>query len=558
MSAQDIKSALLSFLESDEPGVLCLSGKWGVGKTYLWNQCLKEAKDKIKLSRYSYVSLFGIGSLDELKIKTCLEVAPIQEPTKKVDPKWLYNYFFKLKKDANILAPVIDVFADTDKIISSIGFRAFSKALVCIDDIERKSAGITIPEILSFASFLKEERGCKVVILMNSDALEEEDKNILNRYQEKVVDSTMILNTSCEEAVGIAFEGRTDETSVYLKECVLKLGINNIRIVKKIQVSSEKILKLLPQPTFADSIRGQALQTLCLYSWAHYDSGEHVPSIEFLKRYNRYGFSQGGEGKEQAWHKTLTDYTYAAADEFDLEIYEFIVHGYVLETSFLHQANKLNARVGLAALEAEFHSAWDLYHDTFEDNQEELLNKLYTSFRRAVKTISPINLNGTVSVFCELNDQGRAQELIDFYIQERGDETELFDLNQNVFGDITNPLVIEAFRKKYDGVNRPLTLAETIDKIIKEGVGRRTNLRPMIDATEDDYYAYFSSLRNRCDIRECVNTCLRFRGHTGDARTISDKAIAALRRLSNESPLNRRRVLRFINLDAVDELENEG
>ena len=38
-------------------------------KTYAWNKYLKDAlaKDGIALKRYSYVSLFGVNSLDELK-----------------------------------------------------------------------------------------------------------------------------------------------------------------------------------------------------------------------------------------------------------------------------------------------------------------------------------------------------------------------------------------------------------------------------------------------------------------------------------------------------------
>jgi tRNA A37 threonylcarbamoyladenosine biosynthesis protein TsaE len=56
-------------LASPEPEVLCLRGKWGVGKTFSWMAFLREAKDKgeIALESYSYVSLFGIDSLDQLK-----------------------------------------------------------------------------------------------------------------------------------------------------------------------------------------------------------------------------------------------------------------------------------------------------------------------------------------------------------------------------------------------------------------------------------------------------------------------------------------------------------
>ena len=46
-----------------------MSGRVGVGKTYAWNHYVADAKAKkqIKLPRYSYVSLFGINSIAELK-----------------------------------------------------------------------------------------------------------------------------------------------------------------------------------------------------------------------------------------------------------------------------------------------------------------------------------------------------------------------------------------------------------------------------------------------------------------------------------------------------------
>jgi len=41
----------------------------GVGKTYAWNQYLRNARaaGKVGLEHYSYVSLFGINSLDDFK-----------------------------------------------------------------------------------------------------------------------------------------------------------------------------------------------------------------------------------------------------------------------------------------------------------------------------------------------------------------------------------------------------------------------------------------------------------------------------------------------------------
>ena len=66
MSIEIVKDQIRRFLSSNEPEVICIGGRWGVGKTYAWKKYLKDAHDEadIALKRYSYVSLFGVNSLD--------------------------------------------------------------------------------------------------------------------------------------------------------------------------------------------------------------------------------------------------------------------------------------------------------------------------------------------------------------------------------------------------------------------------------------------------------------------------------------------------------------
>ncbi len=69
MSITLIENEIRRFLSAEGSEVTCLSGRWGAGKTFAWNKCLSDAKaqKKIGLKRYSYVSLFGVNSLDEFK-----------------------------------------------------------------------------------------------------------------------------------------------------------------------------------------------------------------------------------------------------------------------------------------------------------------------------------------------------------------------------------------------------------------------------------------------------------------------------------------------------------
>ena len=62
MSLQLIQKVLRKFVATEIPEVMCLRGKWGIGKTYAWNRLLQDAiaDNQVALPFYAYVSLFGL------------------------------------------------------------------------------------------------------------------------------------------------------------------------------------------------------------------------------------------------------------------------------------------------------------------------------------------------------------------------------------------------------------------------------------------------------------------------------------------------------------------
>lgn len=70
MSIEVVGKEIARFLGSTDPEVLCLKGKWGVGKTFAWQRFISEAKSQgaIGLERYAFVSLYGVNSADQLRL----------------------------------------------------------------------------------------------------------------------------------------------------------------------------------------------------------------------------------------------------------------------------------------------------------------------------------------------------------------------------------------------------------------------------------------------------------------------------------------------------------
>jgi Cdc6-like AAA superfamily ATPase len=69
MAVELVKQAIRAFLRTPTPQVLCIRGKWGVGKTFIWNEVFMqaEADGAVALPYYCYVSLFSLHSIDEVR-----------------------------------------------------------------------------------------------------------------------------------------------------------------------------------------------------------------------------------------------------------------------------------------------------------------------------------------------------------------------------------------------------------------------------------------------------------------------------------------------------------
>ncbi|MEP2184737.1 P-loop NTPase fold protein, partial [Roseibium sp.] len=180
MSLSVLKKEIHRFISTPMPEVLCLKGGWGVGKTYLWNKCLDEAKEsgRIGLNAYSYVSLFGLKNLSDLRMSVfegrhALKAAASSEESwslKKIVDKINEKANFRSRAGLLKALPFVGNLSE-EEVIGLVSLAQSPQQIVCIDDIERRGDGLTVKDILGFASYLKEERSCKVIIILNEEQL---------------------------------------------------------------------------------------------------------------------------------------------------------------------------------------------------------------------------------------------------------------------------------------------------------------------------------------------------------------------------------------------------
>jgi len=157
-----VKKEVQQFLDSDKPGVLCITGKWGTGKTFAWREMVKVAADtqKLGLKKYSYVSLFGITSLTELRTNIAESMQILQseigQPYLSTVRDESYNLFLKsvkvLKNFTSAIPYIGKALSDSQALYFPL---VVNDALVCLDDLDRHSAQLRVNDILGLVTSLR-------------------------------------------------------------------------------------------------------------------------------------------------------------------------------------------------------------------------------------------------------------------------------------------------------------------------------------------------------------------------------------------------------------------
>jgi Cdc6-like AAA superfamily ATPase len=151
-SVEVTKAEIARFLGGSEPAVLCVTGEWGVGKTFLWRSVLDDLRNSkgLSLTRYSYVSLFGLNSLDDVKSSMFENMEWLdQDATNfaqrgKAGAKALATRAKKLSELAGALPWVGQAFTKA----RSLYFSLIQNQIVCIDDLERRSKNLELKDVL--------------------------------------------------------------------------------------------------------------------------------------------------------------------------------------------------------------------------------------------------------------------------------------------------------------------------------------------------------------------------------------------------------------------------
>ena len=332
MSLSITKERLVRLLGQDGNSVIALSGKWGTGKTHLWNE-VKDASDDEKVKKSLYVSLFGLSSVDQVKRKLIESAIPGVDSHGGVFDgiKSLFNagvtaasqHYKSMAalKDLNVLlmAPVV-----------------LRDKLIVIDDIERKHAKLGIDEVLGFIDDYSKQFRVRFVLVLNDDQLttDGDQAKLWATFREKVIDEEIRLSTSPQETFSIAIKLTPSKYAQALERATAACGLTNIRIVGKVVKTANQILD---GRDLDQAIQSRVVPSIVLFSAIHYRGIPDGPDFQFALNIANPGWMHFGrdknaepteqEKREDGWRLLMQELGIHGCDDFEKVLVEFLESG---------------------------------------------------------------------------------------------------------------------------------------------------------------------------------------------------------------------------------------
>jgi hypothetical protein len=523
-----------------------------VGKTFAWNKYLREAKDhkKIKLTKYAAVSLFGVTTLEELKHRIFQKTVETEDIGIEPSLTTLATNTEAVAKSVGrgVITGALKAigFKNAADALQSLSFLSVSGQIICIDDIERKGKGLRIIDVLGLVSELKENRKCKVVLILNDEKLQEtDDEEALKRYQEKVIDISLKFAPTEEDCVKIAIPKRTGVLDKLARSCI-SLGISNIRIIKKIERLVLRVEPLLKN--FNEAVLHQAVQTLTLFGWAYYS--EKKGFIEFATKVRGAEWFGAGSDKqlddtEKEYDAILDAYGFTNTDPMDFTLLDGIYSGFFDEDRLVRNAEKLDEQHKAATDKVSMEEPYRLYHDSFDNNEKEVVEALTAQVRKFAKFMSASHIVGTFNILKRLGKEAEAKGALKFFIENSDNDQNFYDLSQDSFvHEKVDPEIQTAFQDKFDSFAKTQDAHEILMRISERDGWNPEDTAFLKKMTANDFYKLFKAHKG-IDLRKLIRAALGFGKISppeDDYKHIAKIAAEGLALIGQESNINRLRV----------------
>lgn len=229
---ESLKQGIFNYLDMPNTGALMVTGSWGCGKSYYFENVLFEELRK-KGHKPVRVSLFGMTSLEELSKNIVCEF--LQYLT---DKKWIKSV---VKVGANLFNGIKDVPAVGDYIdlkgILSTGKTLYklipNHSVICLDDLERAVEKFDINDLLGAINDLVENQHQKVIVIANKEYIDGKqpvaNDNKVGKHEifyEKVIEKTLHFVPCIEDVFATLVDCKNDKFQTFMSQKAVRDSVN--------------------------------------------------------------------------------------------------------------------------------------------------------------------------------------------------------------------------------------------------------------------------------------------------------------------------------------------
>ena len=208
---QRIINIVKDYLTRESNNALLITGEWGVGKTYFFNNILSKEIEKVSTKENESVkykpirvSLSGVTSIDDIERRIVAELYPSLNK----GLKWGKG-IFKLLLSTPKIKEYIPKIPNSDVIDSET-----DNLIICFDDLERRSKTFPVDSLIGYINNLTENNNLKTIIIANTNKIE--DKNF-DEIKEKLIGREIEYKINIEEVFDTLIQNEFQSFSEYTK-----------------------------------------------------------------------------------------------------------------------------------------------------------------------------------------------------------------------------------------------------------------------------------------------------------------------------------------------------
>lgn len=562
-----IDTLLTEFALDETGGAIVLQGTWGVGKTHFWrHRILPEVRKRKPLTRYSYVSLFGLNTLAELKTALAMATAEFDEENpveraSEVKKKAKRLFWRGASHTPDALAFVPTFGSQLAKAAERIGFYLVKDRLICIDDLERRGKSLDLRDVLGLASFLAEERNCRVLVILNEGHLPLDDQKTWHDYREKVFRGELTYAPTLEQSIEVGLTPFAQELwHGDIAGHLHSLGISNIRLIRRTADFMHRAVNALGQPTPSTSLVKHVAHVLTLLVYSVHGRGDSAPPLKRVMReftaedrVSRMNGQDNRSAEEKAWDDLIHRYGAHPHTPLDKALLCMVLQGYPDEEAIRAARTDFETNAQLYAQKDAWHAAFRNYHDTLQENGDEIV----AAFERTWPPVAHVEHAHNMQFMAELLRLLGRSDLATRYINEWVDyrrrhcPEELEPRQLQRFTAITDSEILAASQAACDAHQTTLSLTQAWERLSDDQFDD-TAIALFADAPVDDVVALLDSER-REGLPKRIRHLLQLRGNPGNPIWVKASATveAACVRIASRSPLAAHRVKSWFGIDGT-------